>query len=73
MVCATIFAMHKRSYNLQTPYQFTSLLAIRLIKKFQRFLIVKVSQMLRSTKRNSAERRSSVQKSRFDHNIIIRG
>ena len=26
MVCATIFAMHKRSYNLQTPYQFSLLL-----------------------------------------------
>ena len=26
MVCVTIFAVHKRSYNLQTPYPFTSLL-----------------------------------------------
>ena len=26
MVCATIFAVHKRSYNLQKPLQFTSLL-----------------------------------------------
>ena len=26
MVCVTIFAVHKRSYNLQTPYQFISLL-----------------------------------------------
>ena len=29
--------------------------------------MVKVSQMLRSTYRKSAERRSSVQKSKFDH------
>ena len=26
IVCATIFAVHIRSYNLQTPYQFISLL-----------------------------------------------
>ena len=29
--------------------------------------------VLRSTYRKSAERMSSVQKSKFDHNIIIRG
>ena len=26
MVCVMIFTVHKRSYNLQTPYEFTSLL-----------------------------------------------
>ena len=26
MVCVTVFTVHKQSYNLQTPYQFTSLL-----------------------------------------------
>ena len=26
MVCSTIFAVHKGTCNLQTPYQFTSLL-----------------------------------------------
>ena len=76
MVCATIFAIHKRSYNL-----LTSLLGRQHLQRsnqvnkiFQRLLLmVKVSQMLRSTYRKSAERRSSVQKSKFDHNIIIRG
>ena len=73
MVCVTIFAIHKRSYNL-----LTSLLGRHHLQRsnqvnnfFQRLLLmVKVSQTLRSTYRKSAERRSSVQK---NNNIIIRG
>ena len=61
MVCATIFAVHKRSYNLQTPYQFTSLLrrhhnpqrSNQVNKKFSKNTNG-VSQILRSTYRKSA-------------------
>ena len=72
MVCATIFAIHKRSYNLLTSLLGRHHLqrSNQVNKKFQRLLLmVKVSQTLRSTYRKSAERRSSVQK----NNIIIRG
>ena len=66
MVCTTIFAIHKR---IQHAY-----FNVRSSSFFQRLLLmVKVSQILRSTYRKSTERRSSVQKSKLDHNIIIRG
>ena len=61
MVCATIFAVHKGSCNLQTPYQLTSLLrrhhnlqrSNQVNKKISK-LTNGESQMLRSTYRKSA-------------------
>ena len=72
MVCATIFAIHKRSYNL-----LTSLLGRHHLQRSNQvntiFSKIITNGESKSTYRKSAERRSSVQKSKFDHNIIIRG
>ena len=76
MVCATIFAIHKRSYNL-----LTSLLGrhhLQRSNQVNKFFskIITNGESKSDVAVNlpeSAERRSSVQKSKFDHNIIIRG
>ena len=72
MVCATIFAIHKRSYNL-----LTSLLGRHHLQRSNQvntiFSKIISNGESKSTYHKSAERRSSVQKSKFDHNIIIRG
>ena len=81
MVCATIFAVYKRSYNLQTPYQFTSLLrrhhnlqrSNQVNKKFSKITYGESKSDVAVNLPEVCERRSSVQKSRSDHNVTIRG
>ena len=61
MVCAPIFAIHTRSYNL-----LTSLLGRHHLQRSNQvnknFSKIITNDVLRSTYRKSAERRSSVQK-----------
>ena len=61
MVCAPIFAIHKRSYNMLTSLLGRHHLqrSNQVNKKFSKII---TDGVLRSTYRKSAERRSSVQK-----------
>ena len=61
MVCATVFAIHKRLYNLLTSLLGRHHLqrSNQINKKFSKII---TNGVLRSTNRKSAERRSSAQK-----------
>ena len=61
MVCATVFAIHKRLYNLLSSLLGRHHLqrSNQINKKFSKII---TNGVLRSTYRKSAERRSSAQK-----------
>ena len=72
MVCVTIFAIHKRSYNLLTLLLGRHHLqrSNQVNKNFQRLLLMVYCGQLTGSLPNAGR---LCKKSKFDHNIIIRG